>query len=211
MTFFPVNFSNAGLLGVPGFTCNLSDPSSASDLTYTLYHKFLTGRNFDETYLLTEMAETMLLADDIKLNGGLIAQGFIRAPDVEFVQVASFNAYVGVPSVVAVVVTHTDNQSAVYVSGATYACDLKQGGVKGCNVVTFPLTKLVCAILVFVGLYLALFGHRFFHVTQLVFSLMASYLLVYIIILGSAQFSFALAIVITFICGTIRKFKTIFF
>ena len=196
-----LNFSLSGMPGTPDFGCNSSE-SGMNNVQYFVYHRYLISRNFDETYFMTEIAETMLLENDIVTNGKLVDQGFIQQPHLSFKSNIFFNKYAGIPSIYAVIVKHANNESSVYVSTATYACNLDIKKANTCFVTAYPLTKIVCAILIFTGFFLAFWGHRFFLASQFVFSLMGGYTVAYLLTMAYMDVSFGVRILLTFIMGS---------
>ena len=121
------------------------------DLQYFVYQRFLEHRNFDEDYFLTEMAETMLLDDKIEQFGTLVSDDFVRVPDQEGVQEVVFSAYPGAPAIFAVVVKNGENETqSVYVSSATYACNLDESLPINCEVMWFAVTKVSRLLFFFV-------------------------------------------------------------
>ncbi len=76
---------NSGLLGTPGLSCD-----SQQNVEYAVYRRFLDHRNLNEDYFLTELAETMLLAEDIQRKGDRVDQDFVRQPDGDYNNDLSF-------------------------------------------------------------------------------------------------------------------------
>ena len=135
-----LNFSLSGLIGAPDYFCNIS--SEAAGLKYSVYVKYLDTRNFDENYLLTELAETMLLPETIVSEGTLVLDAFVQDPDLSMMKNVFFGAYFGIPSLYAVIVQHGNNQTSTYVTTATYACSLDPTKYWSCNIICNPLTKV---------------------------------------------------------------------
>jgi len=175
--------SNSLRLSYNADTINLEiDESSAIDwtqkaeeeavLTYNVYQHYLAERNLDQQSFLSHLASTMLNLDDIISNGQLVNDDFILANDTGRKRVVSFAAYPGTAVIFSVVVTSstvdsngsTHHYSSLYVTTSTYACQLEGNDPLNCNIMWYTITKIICGISVFVGAFIAFFGHRSFQV-----------------------------------------------
>ena len=69
--------------------------------------------------------------------------------------------------------------SSVYATSGTYACRIgKSNENMNCQVMWYTITKAICGISVFAGAFLAIFGHRYYLMSQLLFGVYGkSYLL----------------------------------
>ncbi|TRY62568.1 hypothetical protein TCAL_11709 [Tigriopus californicus] len=117
-----VTLSTAGIMNTSAWSCNTT--LQDRDFVYSVYQRYLNERNFDEDYFLAELAETMIRPTDIKEYGTPIQPVFVSYPDGEGLVKVRFAAYPGTPAIYAAVVQHQGNQSSVYVSSATYGCNL---------------------------------------------------------------------------------------
>ena len=114
----------------------------------------------------------MLNLDDIISNGQLVNDDFILANDTGRKRVVSFAAYPGTAVIFSVVVTSSTvdsngsshHYSSLYVTTSTYACQLEGNDPLNCNIMWYTITKIICGISVFVGAFIAFFGHRSFQV-----------------------------------------------
>lgn len=162
-----VTLSTAGIMNTTAWSCNTT--LQDRDFVYAVYQRYLDERNFDEDYFLAELAETMIRPTDIKEYGTLIQPIFVSYPDGEGLVKVRFAAYPGTPAIYAAVVQHQGNQSSVYVSSATYGCNLDVNLPHNCRVMSMWATELLCAIVFFVGVFMAFCGHRFFALSQFLF------------------------------------------
>lgn len=220
-----VHFSNANLVNSTTWTtassCDVS--AAAGGFQYFIYQRFLQERNFRDDYFLTELAETMLLEDDIVAAGSLVASGFVQIPDVTNGRRVSFSAYPGTAVVFAVVVKYQNNASAVYVSSATYACNKRENMELNCQVLAYPFSwvslvffspmipdnngfdvlQFVCGCALLLGVFLAFVGHRFFQLSQFLFGFAAGCFLGYVALAKLTEWSFTWTTVATGFSGAI--------
>ena len=139
-------------------------------LTYNVYQHYLAERNLDQQSFLSHLSSTMLNLDDIISNGQLVNDDFILTNDTK--KRVSFAAYPGTAVIFSVVVTSstvdsngsTHHYSSLYVTTSTYACQLEGSDPLNCNIMWYTITKIICGISVFVGAFIAFFGHRSFQV-----------------------------------------------
>ena len=57
----------------------------------------------------------------------------------------------------------------IYILIATYGCHLSEAETLNCKVMWYTITKVICGISVFAGAFLAIFGHRYYLLSQLLF------------------------------------------
>ena len=86
--------------------------------------------------------------------------------------------------------------SSVYATSGTYACRLgKSIENMNCQVMWYTITKAICGISVFAGAFLAIFGHRYYLMSQLLFGvygkfcIIITYLYVYGVFIWKKNFS----------------------
>ncbi len=93
-----------------------------------------------------------------------------------------FSAYPGTAVLFTVVVTtvYTDANdtdhalSSVYITSATYSCNLDPALPYNCEIMSFTIIKVISGLSVFVGVFLAFFGHRQYLLGQFVFGTYAA-------------------------------------
>jgi hypothetical protein len=167
MNTVSVEFDNAAFLN-----------NSSPIITYSVYQHYLSERNFDKDNYLSKLTTTMLRLDDIIENGNLVDDDFVKSNATPSGgNRVVFSAYPGTAVLFSVVVTtiYPDvngsdlELSSVYVTSSTYACQLNSNEPLNCQVMWYTITKVVCGISVFVGVFLAFFGHRQYLLSQFFF------------------------------------------
>ena len=165
----------------PAYVANTSlnkDGSGSPILTYAVYQHYLAERSFDEEKFLSQLSNTMLRLDDIVSRGNLVDDVFVmRNVTPAEANRVMFSAYPGTAVIFSVVVTtiYPDDDgsnhefSSVYVTSSTFACQLDGNQALNCKVMWYTITKVICGISVFVGIFLAFFGHRYYLFSQFFF------------------------------------------
>lgn len=146
--------------------------------TYQVYQYYLAERNFDEQTFLEGLSTSMLSIDDVELHGVRVNGDLLSRHDNKSVENrVVFAAYPGTAELFAVVAmtSWTDDNGtqitakSMYVTTGTYACHLLEQGPDdtcSCQSLWYTITKVICGVSVFIGAFLALFGHRCFLVSQ---------------------------------------------
>jgi len=150
---------------------NCDDPKH---FTYQVYQRFLPERNLGDASFFTAM-KGFLDVHQIKKNGVAVASRSKKVNELVF------SAYPATGSLYAVVVEF-GNGSAVYVTGHTYACNLDTTQELNCEVLFFTVTKILCAVALFLGIFLGFAGHRFFKCSQFIFGLYTGSFVGYILL-----------------------------
>lgn len=116
------------------------------------YHLYLPGQDFsNETYF--SFIRKFLTPENILKNGVKIPESMIGSSMRRV-----YNAYPGVGSVYAMIATYK-NHSSAYVPSFTYACD--DVDFENCGfMLTNGVSKTLCVLMIFLGIYLMLFGHK---------------------------------------------------
>lgn len=93
--------------------------------------------------------------------------------------------------------------SSVYATSGTYACRLGESIENmNCQVMWYTITKAICGISVFAGAFLAIFGHRYYLMSQLLFGVYGKF---------CAIISTRLLLIITYFYGVFINKNYIFF
>lgn len=143
-------------------------------LNYKVYQLFLPERNLGDESFFTAM-KGFLDIHQIKKNGVAVESRSKKVNELVF------SAYPATGSLYAVVVEF-GNGSAVYVSGHTYACNLDTSQELNCEVLFFTITKILCAVALFLGIFMGFAGHRFFKCSQFIFGLYTGSFVGYILL-----------------------------
>lgn len=142
-------------------------------LTYEVYQQYLTEQDYDQDQFLARLSLSMLKLDDITKNGRLIDANFVvhNKNNDSFV----FSAYPGTGVIFSVVVTTlypglngTDDLlfSTAYVSTATYSCQFENTHPLNCKFMWTTISKVIFGFSIFIGAFVAFFGHRCFQLQQ---------------------------------------------
>ncbi|CAH2087930.1 unnamed protein product [Euphydryas editha] len=138
------------------------------------YQMYLPERNFDaDTYF--DGIKNMMTMDGIENFGEYLPENGDRMRRM-------MSAYPGTGAVYVAVAISTQNTSAysVYVPTYSYACSpLVESG---CELLDDFLSQLLCASLLFLGLFICFFGHRFFKTEMFLVGLVSGVIITYIFI-----------------------------
>ncbi|KAF4531653.1 hypothetical protein B566_EDAN006584 [Ephemera danica] len=175
--------------------------SSTGLLEYEVYHLFLLERDFESPAYFKGL-RSMLTVDRIKANGRKVPQP-LGLPDIQRV----FSAYPGTGSVFAVIVnfkSFTSNTvtAAAYVPSLTYACSTSYW-TDTCEVLTSTFSKLLCAIVFFLGIFLCFVGHIFFKTEMFVFGFLSGGLVSYVLVAMPGNFDYGAHLIISVVIGII--------
>lgn len=168
-------------------------------------------------------------------GGGQLDQLIVARRNLLLAFQVLFGAYPGAASIFAVIVQHSNNETSVYVSSATYACNLDRSLPMNCEVMWLGITKvscahlkqqgkkmtetlchslkflnwqLLCACALFTGLFLAFAGHRYFLLSQFIFGFTAGSLGGYILIENLARMSYTWSLIATIAIGMLCAYQT---
>ncbi|XP_046970660.1 transmembrane 7 superfamily member 3-like [Vanessa cardui] len=138
------------------------------------YKMYLPERNYDaDTYF--DGIKNMMTMDAIDNYGEFIPENGDHMRRM-------LSAYPGTGAVYVAVAISTVNVSSysVYVPTYSYACSPLVDG--GCELLDDFLSQILCASLLFVGLFICFFGHRFFKTEMFLVGLISGVIITYIFI-----------------------------
>ncbi|CAK1589072.1 unnamed protein product [Parnassius mnemosyne] len=148
--------------------------TSINDVIVVFYLMYLPERSFDsDTYF--EGIQNMMSLDNISENGEIIPQTSWRMRRM-------LSAYPGTGAIYVAVAYNALNHSAysVYVPTYTYACSPLDES--GCELLDDVLSQFLCASLLFFGLFICYFGHRFFKTEMFLIGSITGVVITYILI-----------------------------
>lgn len=157
-------------------------------LTYSVYQMYFSERDFNEDHFLLELSSKMLQVDDIKTNGELVDTNFVFQNNNK--SSLTYSAYPGTATVFSVIVTTTypsvngsSNEafSSIYVTTCTYACQMDDANPLNCKMMWSTISKVICGLSVFIGGFIAFFGHRYFQSQQFFFGAYAAGLVSFVV------------------------------
>ena len=159
-------------------------------LTYSIYQLYFSERDFDEARYLSKLSTSMLQLEDIKANGRLVDTNFVFQTNNKSRLI--YSAYPGTATVLSVVVTTTypsvngsknEAFSSIYATTSTYACQMDSpGSPLNCKTMWSTISKVICGLSVFIGGFVAFFGHRYFQSQQFFFGAYAAGLCSFVVI-----------------------------
>lgn len=148
------------------FSCDISYPH------LDMYRMYLSEGNSDMNAYF-DAIKKMMTVDGIKKYGRKVSdtvhQKFLRR---------YYSAYPGTGSVYAIIAT-SGNATSAYVPAATYACDVSNWD-ESCSGPVSVIWKVLCALILFMGAFMCLFGHRFFKIEMFVFGLVCGSFISYV-------------------------------
>ena len=187
--------------GAPRFQENdlsYSNAENASELVL-LYEVFLTymyeGDMNEEQYWEVLIATSS--PEGVRQYATKIGEFTSKKTSIEWPPPFLFVSYSGVGTVISVVVTNVNVSSTngvyipgtspllsngtLYSSSVSYGCNFIPGEEYRCSKLINPLTEVFCASLFFIGLVLALFGHRWLNFTFFTAGFFAAWLFLFLI------------------------------
>ncbi|CAH0719153.1 unnamed protein product, partial [Brenthis ino] len=150
-------------------TCNTIDK-----VVVLFYKVYLPERNFYEDSYFDGIKSLMTL-DNIKDFGEYV-------PDNGLGMRRMLSAYPGTGAVYVAVAISSKNTSSysLYVPTSTYACSPLEE--EGCELLDDYFSQMLCASLIFIGLFVCFFGHRFFKTEMFLVGLISGFILTFILI-----------------------------
>ncbi|XP_028160981.1 transmembrane 7 superfamily member 3-like [Ostrinia furnacalis] len=139
------------------------------------YMMYLPTGNYDaDTYF--EGIMKMMTYDNIRENAN-----WIPLSSIAWRMRRMLSLYPGTGAVYVAVAQNSDNPNyySVYVPTATYGC---QPVDDGCELIDDVLSRFICAMLLFVGIFVCYFGHRFFKTEMFLMGMLGGFVLTYIVI-----------------------------
>ncbi|XP_063237459.1 transmembrane 7 superfamily member 3-like isoform X1 [Bacillus rossius redtenbacheri] len=156
-----------------------------------VYHAYVTERDFSsETYFAA--LRSMMSDTNISRHAQEIPATGLISPLRRM-----YSAYSGTGSVHAVVATRGDFVS-VYVPAFTYACDPT---TDSCDVLKTPFSKVLCAVVLFVGLLMCLFGHKFFKTEMFLLGCISGGLVAHILISIFFDLNYPVNVTVSLVIG----------
>lgn len=150
------------------------DPNclSASAVTVKFYRMYLPERNFDADVYFEGIKDMMSLEK--------IREKAEEIPSSVWTMRRMVSAYHGTGSIyVAVAYDKNDQYYSIYAPTYTYACiPLKDN----CELFDDLLSAFMCTIMLFVGVFICYFGHRFFKTEMFLFGLLSGVIITHILI-----------------------------
>lgn len=141
------------------------------------YMLYLPERDYEAVTYFSGI-KNMMSIEKISENGVLM-------PQTTWGMRRLVSAYTGMGAIYVAVAFNTENPDfySVYVPVHNYACTPSSGDLENdCEMIEDMLSKFICASLVFVGLFVCYFGHRFFKTEMFVFGMLSGVVITYIII-----------------------------
>ncbi|CAB3359793.1 Hypothetical predicted protein [Cloeon dipterum] len=165
-------------------------------LDYDVYHLYLEERNYSQGAYFNGIRK-MLTPSRIAEHGKLVPE-IIGRPTLQ----RTFSSYPGTGSVYAVVVRYDNEFDAAYVPAATYACSIVFWN-DTCDVLTSTFSKLLCATILFLGVFICFAGHYFFKAEMFIFGFLSGGLIAYILVSLPGNFDFEGHLAISVLIGAI--------
>jgi len=182
-----LNFSQASL---PALSC-----ANIGELVYQVYQFYLPENDCSFNYFLSGYKQFNSLQDILK-SGSLIAQLSHHNTKLTLAN------YPRTGRILAVIVSY-ENSSALYGLAHVYGANFSQDGDDGCEVHDSTFMFVSCALGVFVGLFLAFMGHRFFKCSQFLFGFYLGSFAGIIIMSRCFELEAEYLYTLTAVCGTL--------
>ncbi|GLH01942.1 Uncharacterized protein GBIM_08002, partial [Gryllus bimaculatus] len=130
--------------------------SFPSPVELEVYHMYMDEKDFSsDSYF--DALEKMMSVETMQELGTLIQPPPERGP---LLRIRA--AYPGTGSVYGVVARSQNGRVAAYVPAVTYACGNKINMYDDCEIFTIPFSEVLCASMLFIGLFICMCGHRKF-------------------------------------------------
>ncbi|XP_046656254.1 transmembrane 7 superfamily member 3-like [Daphnia pulicaria] len=156
-------------------------PCESESLLYEVYHYYLAQRDFTEDSFFN--AIRLLRTVNGAKEFGTEIRSFGFTPTTR----SRFSLYPGLGQVFVVTVTHLGEASryapaSAYIPSVTYGCDLSVEG--DCQTLSSTYVKVLCAFSLFLGLFIAFAGHRYFQLEMILAGFIAFSAVSYIILVN---------------------------
>ncbi|KAK3922525.1 Transmembrane 7 superfamily member 3 [Frankliniella fusca] len=172
---------------LPGRACALDMVS------HDVYRMYMDEKDFSaEAYFAA--IQSMLSPNDILNNGSLSP-----LPIHGSIMRRLYSLYAGTGSVY-VVLAHSLSGSAAYVPAVTYGCSAIYF-TDSCSVLTTTFSKVLCATVLFLGLFACFYGHEFFRTQLFLSGFMSGSLLAYIGLVQLTILPFGSSVTLSCIVG----------
>ncbi|PSN33848.1 hypothetical protein C0J52_24247 [Blattella germanica] len=153
---------------------NKSPHCETQVVEYEMYHMYLEERDFTSlTYF--DALQKMMTVHDIQLYGRKVPESS-EGPKMRRI----YSAYPGTGSVYAIIAKSGTTASA-YVPALTYSCNIAYWS-DTCEVLNTTFSKVLCAMIFFLGLFVCLSGHQYFKTEMFLLGFLSGSLVAYILI-----------------------------
>lgn len=168
-------------------------PCESHLIQHEMYHMFLPERDFSsDTYF--DALLKMMTVQDIQLNGRKVPE-----PLEGSLMQQIYSAYPGTGSVYAVI-AKSGTSAAAYVPAVTYACSTVYW-TDTCVVLSTTFSKVLCAVIFFLGLFVCFYGHQFFKTETFLLGFLSGGLIFYILIGAFSTLSGSVNTVLSVLLG----------
>ncbi|GLV37223.1 hypothetical protein CBL_01947 [Carabus blaptoides fortunei] len=161
---------------------------------HEMYHMYLPESDFTPEVYFSGI-KNMLTVTDISYYGTQASRpgnGFLRR---------LYSAYKGTGSVY-VIIANIMGQTSAYVPIVSYACD-PLNLAESCDGPTTIVSKVLCGVLVFLGIFTCYFGHRFFKTEMFLVGFLVGGLVTFLILSMFAKLSLRDITIISLVIGCI--------
>lgn len=201
--FLKVSY-NSAMIQVDFQPAQLPGASCANEVvTHDVYHMFMWEREFsEESYFLA--IQDMLIPNTIIANG-------LLAPIPIFGSIMRrlFSLYAGTGSVYVVVAQSLSGVSA-YVPAVTYGCSSVYFS-DSCSVLSTTFSKVLCACVLFLGLFACFGGHTFFRTQVFLAGFLSGSLLAYVGLSQWTALPFGSGVTLSCVVGLVVGVLCLFF
>ncbi|XP_076056924.1 transmembrane 7 superfamily member 3-like [Oratosquilla oratoria] len=152
-------------------------PPTSPAIKYEVYLSYMYEGDMTEKDYWSSLI-SMSTVEGVKKYGRKIAEHAPETPPVLFEE--WLVSYSGVGAVVSVVASANESHGVLYSSAVSYGCDFIPEEAYNCTKLIDPLAKLFCASLVFIGVIVLFFGHRWLNFTIFISGFLASWFLLFV-------------------------------
>lgn len=191
--FLKVSYSDA-MVEVTAQPAVLPGRSCALDMvSYDVYRLYIPEKDFSaEAYFLS--IQSMLTPNDIISYGSVSP-----VPTYGSIMRRLYSLYAGTGSVY-VVLAHSLSGSSAYVPAVTYGCSAIYF-TDSCSVLSTTFSKVLCATVLFLGLFTCFYGYMFFRTVLFLAGFMLGSLVAYIGLVQLATLPFGSSVTLSCVVG----------
>ncbi|KAJ9588268.1 hypothetical protein L9F63_018356 [Diploptera punctata] len=171
----------------------LARDCESQKVEYEMYHMYIDERDFSQNSYFDALLK-MMSVKDIQLHGKKVEQP-VEGSGMR----RRFSAYPGTGSVYALIARSGTSASA-YVPTLTYSCNTVYWS-ETCDVLNTTFSKLLCAVILFLGFFVCFYGHNFFKTEMFLLGFLSGGLVSYILIALCTSFSGSVTIMISVVLG----------
>lgn len=147
-------------------SCNIAYPH------LDMYHMYLPEGNSDINVYFNAI-EKLMTVDGIKKYARKVSDSANYKSFRRY-----YSAYPGTGSLYAIIAISGNGNSA-YVPAVTYACDVNNWD-ESCSGPVSVIWKVLCAMILFMGVFMCMFGHRFFRIALFIFGFVCGSFISYV-------------------------------